>query len=360
MSDTEFQMRRIITQNLAKNSLEMRRPSIMASELGHLERKESINTSPFKSKEETNAEMSPENTWVRNTRKGSVVATKEVGNLGLEIESIIEQEEEVNDISDIFMNYDHSRKKEICMMELKQTATQTINLELQISSFSIEVAKKYEEMDYFITESISYIKNPMISIETQTVEPIHTNIVIKRKTIELSTITEEMCNLVREIERESKAIETQAHFTQHSDQVLTINIPIKPTAALVEAISVGEVSLYNKRKKADLSFSQVELANIATKQKADYGTLAKLEIDSCTISTSNYSFTLRSGYEIENVIEQLNNMQDEEELKTTKSETQSTCEESVKQPFEDHNRKNHSTINIDPLKNFFFLVNIHN
>jgi hypothetical protein len=181
---------------------------------------------------------------------------------------------------------------------------------------------------------LSIVKtNPTIEITTRLT---NINIVIDKATKELSMISEEVCNIVRQIKRESIAIETQAHFAQYSSKVLTVNIP-KHLQVLCEVkIGVGEVSLCNNRRRIDLSFSQAKVTSIANKQKAEFGVLVKLEI--------------------ENAIEQLNTMQDEEELKISNSESQSTCEDSIKKSFEDHTRKNHSVFNIDPLRNFFFLV----
>eukprot|EP00826_Nyctotherus_ovalis_P044281 TRINITY_DN4771_c0_g2_i4.p1 TRINITY_DN4771_c0_g2~~TRINITY_DN4771_c0_g2_i4.p1 ORF type:complete len:646 (+),score=124.64 TRINITY_DN4771_c0_g2_i4:416-2353(+) len=146
-------------------------------------------------------------------------------------------------------------------------------------------------------------------------------------------------------------------------EVFTINIPKEPkpephlfhqgSKKLTSKTDIGAISVYSTSKNITLSFSQFEIIsktmNRVIKEKHDFAVLVNRERDSCSITTSDHSFVLRSNYDINNVIEQLNITHEEEELK---SEEQSTCEDPIKRP------STHSThtINIDPLKNFFFLV----
>ena len=90
------------------------------------------------------------------------------------------------------------------------------------------------------------------------------------------------------------------------------------------------------------------------KIKAEFGVLAHIkDTSNNTITTEDYKFELKSTYEIDNVLAKLN---DEEESKSIKSEEQSTCEETMRKPIDVFSNFNKPTFNIDPLKNFFFLV----
>jgi len=248
VSDPKEQMTRIVAKNLARHSLNLRRPSVEARELAEIVKNIKPEAIPQMEEVKSESESDEEKT------------------LQVEIAKEIEKSQSSKNVTEVFIDYSYSEQKK--SMDLLVTRDENIqtdilsNIPIMNNSFNISIEKKVIEnvgknkvKEFSITncEEISAFKQKLYNslyqsniadISISNIKP-KSEIGINSQVFELNYSTNNDLNIVRVIERNNAEISTDENLNSKNTQGSLNEI------SLVRTIPRAEIGIDASIQKLD-------------------------------------------------------------------------------------------------------------